>query len=384
MLLICRHTCHTASLPATTRVLRGYVSRMTVAACVAGGTGSRPHRPRLKEQTVKRDQVVVITGASGGVGRATARRFAKDGARVALLARGRAGLEAAAQEVKGQGGEALVLPVDVSQHDQVEAAAHSVEDAFGPIDIWVNDAMVTVYAEFLDIEPEEFARATNVSYLGMVWGTRAALKRMVPRDSGSIVQVCSAMSYRGIPLQSPYCGAKHACKGFTESIITELLHHRSKVQISMVQLPGMNTTQFTWGRTKLPKQTMPVPPIYQPEVAADAIHHAAHHRRRQIYVGIPTVMNILGERTAPWLLDRYLARTGYSSQMTDQPLEPQGHDNLLDPVDEDRGARGPFNDQAHSHSVQLGLSKHRGLVLAGMASAAAGAGAAVALRNGGE
>jgi short-subunit dehydrogenase len=257
-----------------------------------------------------------------------------------------------------------------------------VEDAFGPIDVWVNDAMVTLYAEFLDIEPEEYQRATEVSYLGMVWGTRAALKRMVPRDRGSLVQVCSAMSYRGIPLQSPYCGAKHACKGFTESIITELLHRKSKVQVSMVQLPGVNTTQFTWGRTKLPKQTMPVPPIYQPEVAADAIHYAAHHRRRQVYVGIPTVMNILGERVAPWLLDRYLARSGYKSQMTDHDLDPQGHDNLFEPVDEDRGAHGPFDEQAHSVSPQFELAKRRGLVLTGLAAAAVGAGAA-AIRSGG-
>lgn len=325
---------------------------------------------------------MVITGASGGVGRATARRFGAEGANVALLARGRAGLEAAAREVEEAGGRALVLPVDVSEHDQVEAAASSVEDAFGEIDIWINDAMVTVYAEFMDIKPKEFARSTEVTYLGMVWGTRAALKRMLPRDRGSIVQVCSAMSYRGIPLQSPYCGAKHACKGFTESIITELLHNRSKVQISMIQLPGLNTTQFTWGRTKLPKQTMPVPPIYQPEVAADAIHYAAHHRRRQIWVGIPTVANIIGERVAPWVLDRYLARTGYKSQMTQQPLDPEGHDNLFEPVNEDRGAHGPFDDKAHEHSMQLMLSKHRGAVVAGMATAAAGAaGAAVALRS---
>src|SRR5947208_8476856 len=292
-------------------------------------------------------EVVVITGASGGVGRAAARRFGADGARVGLIARGRRGLESAAREVEQAGGQALVLPIDVSDHAQVEAAAASVEEAFGPIDVWVNDAMVTVYAEFLDIEPDEFRRATEVSYLGMVWGTRAALKRMVERDRGSIVQVCSAMSYRGIPLQSPYCGAKHACKGFTESVITELLHKKSKVQVSMIQLPGLNTTQFTWGRTKLAKQTMPVPPIYQPEVAADAIHYAAHHKRRQIYVGIPTVMNIVGERFAPWLLDRYLARVGYKSQMTDQNLDPRGHDNLFEPVDEDRGAHGPFDEQAH-------------------------------------
>jgi NAD(P)-dependent dehydrogenase (short-subunit alcohol dehydrogenase family) len=324
--------------------------------------------------------VVVITGASGGVGRAAAQRFGGDGARVALIARGRRGLEGAAREVERAGGEALVLPLDVADYDQVEAAAASVEDALGPIDVWVNDAMVTVYAEFLDIEPDEFRRSTEVSYLGMVWGTRAALKRMVPRDRGSIVQVCSAMSYRGIPLQAPYCGAKHACKGFTESVITELMHNKSKVQVSMIQLPGLNTTQFTWGRTKLPKQTMPVPPIYQPEVAADAIHHAAYHKRRQIYVGIPTVMNILGERTAPWLLDRYLAKTGFSSQMTEHDLDPRGHDNLFEPVDEDRGAHGPFDQKAHSVSPQYELSKRRGLVL-GALGAAAAAGAVAALRN---
>ena len=231
-------------------------------------------------------------------------------------------------------------------------------------------------AEFLDIEPKEFQRATEVTYLGMVWGTRAALKRMVPRNHGSIVQVCSAMSYRGIPLQSPYCGAKHACKGFTESVITELRHGKSKVRVSMIQLPGLNTPQFTWGRTKLPKQTMPVPPIYQPEIAADAIHYAAHHKRRQIYVGIPTVMNIIGERTAPWLLDRMLAKTGYDNQMTEHDLDPEGHDNLFEPVDEDRGAHGPFDDQAHSISPQYELAKHRGKLLAGAGVLAVGAGAA--------
>jgi NAD(P)-dependent dehydrogenase (short-subunit alcohol dehydrogenase family) len=328
-------------------------------------------------------EVVVVTGASGGVGRATARRFAEKGAKIALLARGHKGLEAAAREVREAGGRALVLPLDVADPEQVEAAAAAVEAEFGAIDVWINNAMVTVYAEFLDIEPDEFRRATEVSYLGMVWGTRAALKRMVPRDAGSIVQVCSAMSYRGIPLQSPYCGAKHACKGFTESVITELLHHKSKIQVSMIQLPGLNTTQFTWGRTKLPKQTMPVPPIYQPELAADAIHHAAHHKRRQIYVGIPTVMNIVGERVAPWLLDHYLARIGYGSQMTDQPLDPTGHDNLFEPVDEDRGAHGPFDDQAHSISPQYELAKHRGKILAGLGVAAlARAGAAAIQRSG--
>jgi short-subunit dehydrogenase len=331
---------------------------------------------RKEPQMPNPGEVVVITGASGGIGRAAARRFAKDGARIALIARGRRGLEAAAHEVERAGGEPMVLPVDVADHDQVEAAASSVEDAFGPIDVWVNDAMVTVYAEFLDIEPREYRRATEVSYLGMVWGTRSALQRMLPRDRGSIVQVCSAMSYRGIPLQSPYCGAKHACKGFTESIITELLHEKSKVQVSMIQLPGVNTTQFTWGRTKLPKQTMPVPPIYQPEVAADAIHYAAHHKRRQVYVGLPTVLNIVGERVAPWLLDRYLANSGYKSQMTDADLDPHGHDNLFEPVEEDRGSHGPFDQQAHGISGQYELDKRRGAVLAGLGVAAFGVGAA--------
>jgi NAD(P)-dependent dehydrogenase (short-subunit alcohol dehydrogenase family) len=321
----------------------------------------------------KRNETVVITGASGGIGRAAARKFAADGARIGLIARGRRGLEAAAREIEEAGGHALTLPVDVADHEQVEAAATSVEDAFGAIDVWVNNAMVTVYAEFMEIEPDEFRRATDVTYLGMVWGTRAALRRMVPRDQGAIVQVCSAMSYRGIPLQAPYCGAKHACKGFTESVLTELLHHKSKVRVSMIQLPGLNTTQFTWGRTKLPKQTMPVPPIYQPEIAADAIHHAAHHKRRQIYVGIPTVMNILGERFAPWLLDRYLARTGFDSQMTEHPLNPDGHDNLFDPVDEDRGAHGPFDEKAHSHSPQYLIAKRRGAALAGIGAALAAA-----------
>jgi short-subunit dehydrogenase len=327
-------------------------------------------------------KVVVVTGASGGIGRAAARKFAADGANVALLARGRKGLEGAAREVEQAGGKALVLPIDVAEYDQVEAAASSVEETFGPIDVWANDAMVTVYAEFLDIDPDEYRRATDVTYHGMVWGTRAALKRMVPRDRGTIVQVCSAMSYRGIPLQSPYCGAKAACKNFTESVITELLHNKSNVRISMIQLPGLNTTQFTWGRTKLPRQTMPVPPIYQPEIAADAIYHAAHHKRRQIYVGIPTVMNIIGERVAPWLLDRYLAKSAYDSQMTDRPLDPQGHDNLFEPVDEDRGAHGPFDEKAHTVSPQYELAKHRALVLAGVGAALAGAGAAVARRNG--
>jgi NAD(P)-dependent dehydrogenase (short-subunit alcohol dehydrogenase family) len=327
-------------------------------------------------------EVVVITGASGGVGRAVARKFAADGARIGLIARGHTGLEAAAREVEQAGGQALALPCDVSDPYQVDAAAAKVEEAFGGIDVWVNDAMVTIYAEFMDIEPDEFRRATEVTYLGMVWGTRAALRLMLPRDRGSIVQVGSALAFRGIPLQAPYCGAKHACKGFTESVRTELMHRKSKVHVSMVHLPGLNTTQFTWGRTKLPKQTMPVPPIYQPEVAADAVHYAAHHRRRQIYVGAPTVLNVIGERVAPWLLDRYLARTGFKSQQTDEPLNSEGHDNLFTPVEEDRGAHGPFDDQAHDFSPQYEMTKHRTWLLAGVGAAAAGLAGAAARRAG--
>lgn len=324
----------------------------------------------------------MITGASGGIGRATVRRFAQDGAWIALIARGRAGLEAAASEVEDAGGRALVLPLDVADADAVEQAAATVEQTFGPIDVWVNDAMVTVYAEFLDIEPDEWRRSTDVTYHGMVWGTQAALRRMLPRDRGAIVQVCSAMSYRGIPLQSPYSGAKAACKNFTESVRSELIGKGSEVRVSMVHLPGVNTTQFTWGRTKLPKQTMPVPPIYQPEVAAEAIHWIAHSRRRQIYVGIPTVLNVLGERVAPWLLDAYLGRTGFQSQQTDQPLDPRGHDNLYEPEDgsEDRGAHGPFDDQAHGHAPQAWLSRHRGAAGA-LVGAATVAGAVLSRRR---
>jgi NAD(P)-dependent dehydrogenase (short-subunit alcohol dehydrogenase family) len=326
-------------------------------------------------------EVVVITGASGGIGRATARRFARDGASIALLARGRAGLEGAAREVEELGGRALAVPTDVADPDQVEAAATAAETELGPIDIWINDAMVTVYSEFLDIEPDEFRRATDVTYHGMVWGTRAALRRMKERNRGTIVQVGSALAFRGIPLQAPYCGAKAAGKNFTESVITEIKHHGWDIHVSMVHLPGVNTTQFTWGRTKLPKQTQPVPPIYQPEVAANAIHWAAYHRRRQLYVGIPTVLNVLGERIAPGFLDWYLGKTGFGSQQTDEPLDPHDHDNLFEPVDmdDDRGSHGPFDERAHEHSLQTTLSKHRRA--AGVAAGIGAAGAALLLKR---
>jgi NAD(P)-dependent dehydrogenase (short-subunit alcohol dehydrogenase family) len=305
-------------------------------------------------------EVVVVTGATSGVGRAIVREFAKNGASIALLARGRDGLEAAKRDVEQAGGTALVLPTDVSNQEQVEAAAQSVEEALGPIDIWVNDAMTTVFAEFMEIEPEEFQRATEVTYLGAVWGTRAALKRMLERDRGTIVQVGSAMAYRGIPLQAPYCGAKHAMKGFFESVRCELRHNGSNVHMTMVQLPGLNTPQFDHCRAKTEKHPMPVPPIYEPEVAARAVYWAAHAKRRELYVGVPTLYTIWGNKLAPWFAEWYLAKTAYGSQqMPDKPLDPDRPDNLFEPVSGDPGAHGRFDDKAHGRSPQAWLAEHK-------------------------
>ena len=320
-------------------------------------------------------EVVVITGASAGVGRATVRAFAErsPGVRIGLLARNGDGLEGARREVEAAGGRALAIPTDVADPEQVEAAARRVEEELGPIDIWVNDAMATVFSEFEDVEPEEYRRATEVTYLGAVYGTMAAMRRMVPRDRGTIVQVGSALSYRGIPLQSAYCGAKHAMRGFTDSVRTELMHRGSGVHLTMVQLPALNTPQFSVGRTHMARHPQPVPPIYQPEVAADAIYWAAHHRRREVYVGTSTVLTILGNKVAPWFADRYLARTGYQGQQTDERIDPDRPDNLFEPVPGDHGAHGIFDGQAHVKSPQLWANKNRrwlalaGAGLAGMA-----------------
>lgn len=301
-------------------------------------------------------RVVVVTGASAGVGRAAARAFGARGDRVGLLARGEQGLAGAAREVRGAGGEALAVPTDVADAGAVEAAAGRVERELGPIDVWVNDAMATVFAPFAEIEPEEYRRSTEVTYLGCVWGTRAALRRMRPRDRGVVVQVGSALAFRGIPLQAPYCGAKHAIVGFTESLRAELLHDGSAVRISMVHLPALNTPQFEIGRAKLPRHPQPVPPIYQPEVAAEAIAWIAEHRRRQLYVGAPTLKTVLGNRIAPWLGDRYLARTGYGAQQTDEPLDPGRPDNLFAPVPGDHGAHGRFGEGARGRSLLTRLS----------------------------
>ncbi len=304
--------------------------------------------------------IVVITGASAGAGRAAARAFAEDGWDVALLARGEAGLEAAADEVRRAGSRALPIPVDVADADAVEAAAARVERELGPIDVWVNDAMESVFAPVTETTPDEYRRVTEVNYLGYVHGTLAALRRMKPRDSGVIVQVGSALAYRSIPLQSAYCGSKHAIVGFTDALRCELIHDGSNVKITAVHLPALNTPQFGWVRSRLANRAQPVPPIFEPEVAARAILHAAKHPRRELFVGGPTLLAVWGQKLLPNVLDWYLGRTGYAAQQTGEP-RPDRPDNLDAPVDhtEDHGAQGRFGARAKQRSVQLELSLRR-------------------------
>jgi NAD(P)-dependent dehydrogenase (short-subunit alcohol dehydrogenase family) len=322
--------------------------------------------------------VVVVTGASAGVGRAAALAFAREGARVALVARGEAGLKGAVEEIVEAGGYAKTFPADMADASQAERVARDVEASMGAIEVWVNVAFTSVFARFIDIEPEEFKRVAEVDYLGYVYGTRAALKRMLPRDRGAIVQVGSALAYRGIPLQSAYCGAKHAIQGFNEALRCELLHDESNVRVTMVQLPAVNTPQFDWVRSRLGKPARPVPPIYQPEIAARAIVYAAGHpRRREYWVAGSTVGTLLANAVAPGLLDRYLARKGFTAQQVDRP-EPKSEDNLFEPVDgldgHDHTAHGSFDEQAKDRSVQLWASQHHGALAAaggGLAAAAA-------------
>jgi len=325
-------------------------------------------------------KTVVVTGASAGVGRATAVAFASRGDRVALIARGQDGLQAAAREVCAAGGTALVLPCDVADADAVEAAAARAEDELGPIDVWVNCAMAAVLAFVHETDAADVRRVTETTYLGCVHGTLAALRRMRPRDRGVIVQVGSTLAYRAIPLQATYCAAKFAIRGFTDSLRTELLHEGSGVRVTMVQLPGLNTTQFTWVRTTLRRQPRPVAPVYQPEVAADAIVHAAEHPRRELWVGSNTPILITGNKLAPWLGDRYLARTNVEAQQTPDPIGPDRPDYLYRPLG-DRGSHGPFDDEARASSIQLALAKRRrALTLAAAATAVGAAGTALVRR----
>ena len=307
-------------------------------------------------------QVVVVTGASSGVGRAVARAFGRQTAGLGLIARNREALEHAAEEVRQGGGEALVLPLDVSEPEALEQAASAVEDRFGPIDVWVNDAMVTVMSPVKAMTADEFRRVTEVTYLGYVYGTLAALRRMLRRDRGTIIQIGSALAYRSIPLQSAYCAGKAAIRGFTDSLRTELIHDKSNVRISMLQLPAVNTPQFDVSRSRMPRRPQPVPPIYQPEVIARAVLYAAEHAPRELWIGGSTITAILGQKVFPGLLDRYLGQTGYDSQQTSEPASPGRQDNLFEPVPGDRGAHGDFDARARSHSAELWTRRHRKLL----------------------
>ncbi len=326
-------------------------------------------------------QTVVITGASAGLGRAIACEFAKEGARVALLARGRAGLEAAKRDVEAEGGAALAVTADVSDAAAVEEAAVEVERELGTIDVWVNNAMVSVFSPVKEMKAEEFRRVTDVTYLGVVNGTLAALRRMLPRKKGKIIQIGSALAYRSIPLQSAYCGAKHAIVGFTDSLRCELIHDRSQISLTVVHMPALNTPQFSWVKSRLKNKAQPVPPIFEPEVGARAVVWAAHHNRAEVYVGGSTVEAIVGNKIAPRLLDQYLGRKGYEAQQTSEPDDPGRRNNLWAPVDaeKDHGARGSFDSDAHRFSLQLWADLRRPWVALGLGVSAAALG--LLLRN---
>ena len=317
--------------------------------------------------------VVVVTGASAGIGRAIVRAFAAEGADIGLIARNREALESARVEVERCGGRAIVCPTDVADPQQVAVAAEAIERRLGPIDVWVNNAMVTIVSPVQDLQPEEVRRVTEVTYLGAVYGTLEALKRMRTRDRGVIIQIGSALSYRAIPLQAPYCGAKFALRGFTDALRTELLHDGSKVRLTMLQLPAVNTPQFDWCRTRMPRQPRPVAPVFQPEMIARAAVWAAHHPRRELAIGWPALKAIWGNKLAPKLADRLLARNGFRAQMAPEPVQPERPDNLWQTVPGDAGAHGRFSAEARSHSVQLWLDQHRIGVLASLLGLAAAA-----------
>jgi len=321
---------------------------------------------------VKKNETVVVTGASAGLGRAIAVEFGRRGANVGILARGKDGLEGAKREVESAGGKAHVVPTDVADAEAVEHAAVAVEQEFGEIDTWINNAMASVFSPVKEMKPEEYKRVTEVTYLGTVYGTLAALKRMLPRNRGTIVQVGSALATRSIPLQSAYCGSKHAILGFTDSLRCELVHDHSKIRLTVVQMPAMNTPQFDWVKSRLPRKAQPVPPIFEPEVGARAVYWAAHHNRREVLVGRSTVAAVTGQKVIPGLLDQYLGRTGYKSQQTDEPENPDRPDNLWQPVAGDHGAHGRFDKRSQKQSYELWGETHRPLVLAGMGALMAG------------
>ncbi|NUQ16840.1 MAG: SDR family oxidoreductase [Sphingomonas sp.] len=328
--------------------------------------------------------IVVVTGGTAGIGRATVREFARNGYDVAILARGKDGLEAAKKEVEEHGRRGLAIPTDVADWSAVEAAAEQVERELGPIDVWVNNAFAGIFSRFMDVTPEEYERVTQVTYVGQVNGTRAALKRMLPRNSGKIVLVGSALAYRGIPLQSAYCGAKHAIQGFLDSLRCELLNENTNVTVTMVQMPGVNTPQFDWIRAKLPGQPRPVGKVYQPEVAGRAISAAAHDTRKEMLVGLPTVEAVWGNKIASSLLDDYLAATGIKAQQRPERVQPDRKDNLFEPVAGDHGAHGSFDDEAVDSSAELWITEHKkelGLAALG-AAAVAGVGFMLASRSG--
>ena len=329
-------------------------------------------------------KVVVVTGSSAGLGRAIARGFAKRGARIGLIARNPEALEAAKQECEALGGQALVLPLDVSDADAVDAAASRVEEEFGPIDIWVNDAMVSVFSPVKEMEPSDYKRVTDVLYLGFVHGTLSALKRMLPRNRGTIIQIGSALSYRSIPLQSAYCACKHAINGFTDSLRCELHHDNSNVKVTAVQMPAMNTTQFNWVKNRMPNDTQPVPPIYEPELTAEVVVAAglAKNPRREYWVGAPTVAAIVGQKFIPGLLDYYLGKTGYrSQQIPNEPKDPNAPDNLYHYVPGRHSARGKFADRSTMSSVEVGIVLHRNWFVVGAAVALAAIGGALVTKR---
>ncbi|KQQ26597.1 SDR family oxidoreductase [Frondihabitans sp. Leaf304] len=317
------------------------------------------------------NKIAVVTGGTAGLGRAIVRELAERGWDVAILARGEDGLDGAAADVRSTGRRALPISVDVADNDAVEAAAERIEVELGEIDLWVNDAMVGVFGEFLTTDPGDFERATHVNYFGFVNGTRAALKRMVPRDRGHVIQIGSALAHRGIPLQAAYCASKHAITGFTESVTTELIHNKSHVKISQVDMPAMNTIQFNWVKSQLPDHPQPVPTIFQPETCARAVADVAERPRRRSWIGEPTVMTVLGNRFVASFLDVYLAKTGYSGQQAPEKSEPMLPTNLYEPVAGDHGSRGIFSDKAKESSPQIWYTQHRTVSYAAAIGAAA-------------